>query len=156
MGRAIAAVVVGYVVMALFVFATFSAAYYIMGADGAYRPGVYDVSVLWIVIALVLSLLAALLAGWVAAAIAKTGKPVLALIALVLVLGAVSAIMASGGAGDIPAVREADPTVFEAMRYSRQPAWVAWLTPIIGAVGVFFGSALKMKPWMGPGGPPPA
>jgi hypothetical protein len=31
------------------------------------------------------------------------------------------------------------------MQYSKQPAWVAWLTPLIGAVGVFFGSAMKMQ-----------
>ena len=145
MGRAIASVVVGYIVMALVVFVTFSLAYLAMGADGAYRPGVYDVSLLWIVCAFVLSFIAALVGGYVAAAIAKTGKPILFLIGLVILLGAISAVMSGAGAADIPAVRDADPGVFEAMQYSKQPTWVAWLTPVIGAIGVFFGSAWKMQ-----------
>ena len=145
MGRAIASVVVGYVVMALIVFATFSLAYVAMGADGAYKPGVYDVSVLWIVCALGLSFFAAFVGGYVAAAIAKTGQPILFLIGLVILLGAVSAIMSGAGAGDIPAVRDVDPSMLEAMQNSKQPAWVAWITPLIGAIGVFFGSAWKMQ-----------
>ena len=145
MGRAIASVVVGYIVMALIIFATFSLAYITMGADGAYKPGGYDVSILWIVCALVLSFVAAVGGGYVAAAIAKAGKPILFLIGLVIVLGAISAMMSGMGAESVPAVRDVDPTVFEAMQYSKQPAWVAWLTPLIGAVGVFFGSAMKMQ-----------
>ncbi|MDQ3667052.1 MAG: hypothetical protein M3410_10870 [Acidobacteriota bacterium] len=39
--RAVLAVIVGYVVMVLLVFATFSLAYLLMGADGAFRPGTY-------------------------------------------------------------------------------------------------------------------
>jgi hypothetical protein len=145
MGRAIASVVVGYIVMALVIFASFSLAYLAMGADGAYKPGGYDVSVLWIGCALILSFVAALVGGYVAAAIAKSGKPILVLIGLVIVLGAISAIMSGTGAESMPAVREVDPSVFEAMQYSEQPAWVAWLMPVIGAVGVFFGSAMKMQ-----------
>ncbi|MGD8727635.1 MAG: hypothetical protein PVH40_08320 [Gemmatimonadales bacterium] len=145
MGRAIASVIVGYVVMALIVFLTFSLAYLAMGADGAYEPGTYDVSILWIVCAFVLSFIAALVGGYVAAAIAKSGRPILVLIGLVIVLGALSAIMTGSGAADLPTVRDVDPSVFEAMQYSWQPSWVAWLTPVVGALGVFFGSAWRMQ-----------
>ncbi len=145
MGRAIASVVVGYVVMALIVFATFSLAFVAMGPDGVYRPGVYDVSGLWIACAFVLSFVAAWIGGYVAAVISKGGRPILVLIGLVIVLGVISAIMAGVGTADIPAVRETDPTVFEAMQVSKQPAWVAWLMPLIGALGAFFGAVWRMQ-----------
>ena len=51
--RTIGAVVLGYLAMALVVFVALSGAYLAVGADGAFRPGVYEVSALWIGISLV-------------------------------------------------------------------------------------------------------
>lgn len=59
MWRSVVSVVVGYVVLSLVIFATFSAAYLAMGADAAFHPGSYVVSTLWLVVSFVLGFLAA-------------------------------------------------------------------------------------------------
>ena len=60
--RTVVAVVVGYVVMFVAVFVSFSIAYLLMGTGGAFRPGTYDVSLLWVAASLVLGFLAAVVA----------------------------------------------------------------------------------------------
>lgn len=74
------------------VFFGLSAAYLGMGADRAFKPGVYDISTLWIVIWAIVSVAAALLGGAVCALIATTRTPVIVLAALVLLLGAAQAV----------------------------------------------------------------
>jgi ABC-type transport system involved in multi-copper enzyme maturation permease subunit len=147
MGRAIASVIVGYVVMALVVFVSFTLAYILMGADRTYQPGSYEVSTLWIVVAIVLTLVAAIGGGYVAASIAKTSTPIKVLIGLVLVLGFASVFMAQRGSDDDrPVVREANPTVWEAMSASRQPLWIALLNPLLAVGGILYGASLKKRP----------
>ncbi len=59
------------------------------------------------------------------------------LIGLVIVLGVVNALippeMAAGPRPD-------DVSMMEATASARQPAWFNWLNPLVGAVGVWFGS----------------
>ena len=74
MMRQVLAVVVGYVVMFAMVFATFTNAYFAMGTDRAFRPGTYDISVLWIVVSVVLSLIAAAVGGFICAKLSKGGR----------------------------------------------------------------------------------
>jgi hypothetical protein len=140
MGRAIASVVVGYIVIALFVFVTFSITYLILGADGSYRPGTYEVSAVWIGVSVVLSFAAAVLGGWVAARIARAPTPPKVLAGLVLVLGLAMALMTA--TPDTPTVRTAAPGVFEAAAQSRQPEWLLYLNPLLGFVGVLVGASL--------------
>jgi len=147
MGRAIASVIVGYVVMALVVFVSFTLAYVLMGADRTYQPGVYDVSTLWIVVAILLTIVAAIAGGYVAASIAKTSTPIKVLIGLVVVLGFGSVLMAQGGTDDDrPVVRDTNPTVWEAMSASRQPLWIALLNPLLAVGGILYGASLKKRP----------
>jgi hypothetical protein len=147
MGRAIASVVVGYVVMALVVFVSFTLAYVLMGPDRAYQPGVYDVSMLWIVIAIVLSIVAAVAGGYVAASIAKTATPIKVLVGLVLILGVVSVFMGMGGSeAGLPVVRDTNPNVWDAMSVSKQPMWIALLNPLLAVGGILFGASLRKRP----------
>jgi hypothetical protein len=146
MGRAIVAVVVGYLVMFVVVFATFSAAYILMGVNKAFQPGTYDVTALWLVTSFALSLLAAVGGGFVCAAIARSGRAPFALAASVLVLGlvfAVPVIMASQT--EKAAVRTGDVGNLEAMQNAKQPVWVALATPFVGVAGVLLGAQLKRK-----------
>src|SRR5512133_2349680 len=91
--RATGAVLAGYAVMFLSVFLTFSGLYLTIGADGAFEPGTYDVSVLWLVCSTVLNIVAALAGGLVCALIARGGKAPVALAVLVLLLGLLMAIL---------------------------------------------------------------
>lgn len=140
--RSILAVVVGYVVMACVVFATFSIAYLTMGADGAFRPDSFEPSTVWIVTSFVLGFIAALVGGFVCAMIAKGSQAPLVLAGLVLVLGLLLAIPVITGS-DEPMVRTGSVGNLEAMQNARQPAWVALLNPFIGAAGVLAGAKAR-------------
>ncbi len=146
MARAILAGVVGYLTMAVFVVATFTGAYLVLGADRSYKPGSFDVSTLWLVVSFALAAVGALLGGLACRAIAKSPKPVVILAGFVLLLGAVAAWAATKKAD--PGPRPAEVSSMEAMQKSVQPKWVTLVNPIIGAIGVMagggaFGSAQR-------------
>lgn len=50
MGRNILAVIAGYFAMAVILFVIFTAAYFGMGADRAFKETSYDVSTLWVAV----------------------------------------------------------------------------------------------------------
>ncbi len=142
MMRSLGGVVLGYLMMAAFVILSLFFAYRMMGADLVFRPGVFDVSGLWILTSMVLGLIAAVLGGYVCASVARNmGAPKM-LAVVVIVLGVALALPAvTGDAPTLP--REATVASSEAMQSARQPAWLALLNPLIGAVGVLWGARLK-------------
>jgi hypothetical protein len=142
MAREIVGVIVGYVVMVLVVFTTFSAAYLLMGADAAFRPGTYQVSGLWLAVSFALGLVAAVAGGYVCASVARTKRAPLVLAAVVVFLGLLAAIPALTAPAETP-VRTGDVPNMEAMRQARTPAWVALVNPLVGAVGVVVGARLR-------------
>lgn len=141
--KAIGGVVIGYVAMFICVFTLFTLAYTLLGANGAFQPGSYDVSGTWLVIAVAVSALAALVGGFVCKAIARSSGAALALAGLVLVLGVVSAII--GANKTVPPVRAANVGNIEAMNYAKTPTWMMLLMPVIGAAGVLVGARLKSE-----------
>ena len=143
--RTILGVVLGYVTLALLIFITFSLAYLAMGADGAFQPGSYDVTALWIITSFVLSLIAAIAGGYVCAIVAKTVKAPFALAALIIVLGVVGALMVLTNTGAAKPARTTEVGNLEAMQNAQQPAWVALLNPLVGAAGVVLGARLKKE-----------
>lgn len=143
MARAIGSVVLGYVVIFVTVFASFSITYLILGTEGAFKSGSYDVSPLWIVLSIFLSLAAAVLGGYVCAAVAKGPTPPRALAAIVLILGLALAIPALNQNDIESAPRPASVGKVEAMQNAKQPTWMALLNPFIGAAGVLLGARRK-------------
>lgn len=145
MARTIAGVIVGYLVIALVVFAVFSLAYLALGADGAFQSGTYAPSALWIVLSFLFSFLAAWVGGRVAATIGRTPNAVIALAVVVVVLGLVFAIPVWQRTGE-PAPRMETVGNMEAMRQAHMPLWVALLTPLVGAAGVIVGGRRRVPP----------
>lgn len=139
MGRLIGAVLLGYVTLALLIFAGFTAAYLLMGADRAFRPGVYDVSALWVAMSLVVSFVAAAAGGWVARRISGTATGPRALAALVVILGVVMALASMGGAPEAAGARPEGVGAMEAMQVAQTPFWIMLLNPFIGALGILLG-----------------
>lgn len=155
MARAVAGVILGYLVMAALVFATFTAMYLAMGADRAFRAGTYDVTPGWIAGSLVLSVIAALLGGWVCAVVSKSRNAVSTLAALVLVFGVASAVMEDRRRDELaPAARTGPVSNMEAMNQAVQPAWLSWLLPVIGAGGVLAGGRRRGALLIAPGTSP--
>jgi uncharacterized membrane protein YeaQ/YmgE (transglycosylase-associated protein family) len=124
------------------VFLSFTVLFLILGPDGAFQSGGYQVSTTWIILSLVLGIIAAILGGLVCVLIAKDSKTALWLAGIVLVLGFVLAIPALGEV-ELNTVREGNVDNMEAMQNAKQPPITLILNPIIGAIGVFAGSRLK-------------
>ncbi|MCY3971135.1 MAG: hypothetical protein OXG74_14465 [Acidobacteria bacterium] len=135
--RNILAAVVGYVAMAALLFVLFSLLWLTVGPSRAFEPGSWEVSVGWALVQLVLGLVGAYVGGHVCARVAHDAKGATILIGLVIVMGAVNALippeMVAGSRPD-------DVSMMEATAGARQPVWFNWLNPVVGAVGVWFGT----------------
>jgi amino acid transporter len=142
MGRNLAAVVLGYVVMFVVVMATFSVAFLVMGADRAFRPGTYEVTGSWILVSTVLSFGAAVLGGVVAARVGRGTRAASLLAVVVVVLGVILAIPTLDAPDPGPR-RTGEVGNFAAMMEAQQPPAVSFLNPVIGAVGVMVGGRAR-------------
>lgn len=143
--RSVLGVVLGYLVMFIAVFVTFSIAYLAMGVDRAFRPGSYDVSAAWAVTSLVLGFVAAAVGGLVCAVIAGRSTPPKVLAGVVLALGLLMAIPLLVAEQPERPARTGDVSNLEAMQHARQPVWFALVNPAVGAAGVLLGAALPGK-----------
>jgi hypothetical protein len=130
--------------MVVGIFVSFSVAYVAMGPERAFQPGSYEASGLWLVTSFVLGFIAAVISGLVCAAMARGSKAHLGLAGLVVVLGLLMAIPTLSSPKG-PAERKADVPTLEAMQNARQPAWVAFLNPFVGAAGVLVGASTRRK-----------
>lgn len=143
MGRAIAGVVVGYLAMFIFIFASFTGLFLVLGTDRTFMPESFQPTPTWILGSMLLSVLAAIIGGWVCRKIAQRMRAVYWLIGLVVILGALMAVAQVFAGGEADAVRDGTLSNMEAMNSAQQPAWVSWLNPIIGAIGVWLGGRRK-------------
>lgn len=126
------------------VFVTLTAAYLAFGTERAFEPGSYRTSLVWCLTSLVLGVPSAAAGGWVCAKLAKTPGAVTALMVVVVVLGvalAVPTLLVKPTEDS----RSANVPNLEAMAKAQTPAWVAFLNPLVGAVGVLLGSRLARK-----------
>ena len=143
--RSILAVIVGYVVFALFIFVTFTALYLLLGADASFKPGSYHPSNLWLALSTLLGFVGTVVGGYVCAALARGGRAPLALAVLVLVVGLFCALLIPKRS-EADAVRAGNVPNMEAMQKAIQPKWSALLNPFLGVVGVLVGARLRRKP----------
>ena len=144
--RAIAGVIVGYIVMVIGVFVTLSIAWLVLKADGAFLEAPsWEPSTTWTVASLVLGLVVAIIGGFVCVLIAGKGsKAPIALAILIVVMGAISAAMQLAKQnGEEPPPRTAEITMFEAMQYTEAPMLSLIGNPIVGAVGALIGARLR-------------
>ena len=142
--RNILGILAGYATMFVFVFITFTLMYLLLGTEGAFQPGSYEVSGIWMVMSIILSIGAAILGGYLCVAIAKNQKAGLILAGIVLVLGLAMAIPVLT-APDIITERTGAESSMDAMQKAKQPPWIALLNPLIGAAGVYYGSRLRKE-----------
>ena len=114
-----------------------------LGANGAFQPGSWYPSGGWIALTIALGFGAAIAGGYLCAAIARDSRGPLGLVGLVIVLGVLSAIPALTGSDPVAGPRPETVPMFEAMANAVQPAWVALLNPVVGAVGVLVGARVR-------------
>ncbi len=146
MGRIVGGVVAGYAVMAVSVFALFSVAYFLLGADGAFRPASWEMSATWLGLSIAIGILAGIAGGYICAAVGRNPTATKALITVVVLLGIVSAIPAFTGSPEATAAARAGAVgMFEAMQNAQEPVWIALLNPVLGVIGVLIGSRLRSR-----------
>ena len=147
MGRIIGSAIVGYLVIFPSVFLLMTLAWVALGPAGAFKPGVWDVTPLWIALMLLAGFVAAFAGGWVASKVAGDARGPKLLAAIVFVLGIVFALPVLTGSMPVAELPRPDQMpMFDAMNKGRQPAWVALLNPVIGAVGVLLGARRSAAP----------
>lgn len=135
--RNILAAIVGYIAIVAVLFALSSLVWLALGPSGAFDPGTWEVSGGWVLFSIVIGFVGAYIGGRVCARVAHDAKGAMILIGMMIVLGVVSALMpvevATGPRPD-------DVSMLEATMSASQPAWLTWLNPVIGVVGVWLGS----------------
>ncbi len=141
--RGILAVIAGYLAAAVWVMATLTVSWIVLGASFAFEEGTTRTSAGWCILALVLGFPGAMLGGWVAAIIARspTNRPVKILAGLMLVLGLMEGVVAFQKARTTePAAQSAAEMSFmEAATAAVQPAWYSFSMPFVATAGVLFG-----------------
>ena len=162
--RGILAVIVGFVVMAVWVLGTFAAAFFTLGESYAFDDSTNQVTLAWCLLDLGLGLIGAVLGGFTAAAIGagpkKTPVKVLAGLVLLLGLGQAAWMMYGPEADPEPSTevlfnepRDKDAegllakvrAEMEAAMEYEQPTWYPFALPVVGLVGVLLGGKLKRK-----------
>ena len=132
----------GYVVMFAVAFVLFSLMWVVLGAEGSFRPGSWQISNAWIASSLVLGLLVSISGGFACSKLAPSHVGVVILMVLVVLVWVLSA--ASGVATGDP-TRPAEVSMLQAMTLARQPTWLVWLNPVLGVVGVALGAKLESR-----------
>lgn len=138
----ILSVIVGYAVLFLFIFLTFSGLYLVIGPDMAYEPGTYKVSMLWIAVSTVLGFIAAMIGGYVCKRISGSAKTVQVFAGIVLALGIILAIVQAVSPQPAQEARTGEVSNMEAMQKAQMPLWVAFMNPLLGAIGILAGGGL--------------
>lgn len=144
MGRAIGAVILGYIVAAVIVFGGLTAAYLALGVERTFHPGTYDATPLWMGIMIAVGIVAALAGGFVCRAIAKRMKPVHILAIVFFALGIFSAV-SSMNTPD-PGPRAGNVSNLEAAAKAKEPTWFLFINPVLGYIGVLIGGGFKKEP----------
>lgn len=139
--RSILAAVAGYAVIVLVVFAGIGVAWLALGGAGAFQGEGPAPSTPWMALNLLSGFIAAVVGGLVARRIGGSPTAVRILLAMVLVLGVVSALMGGTATEAGPAIDKpvAQMSFMEAGRHAVQPAWYNWIIPLVGAAGVLVG-----------------
>ncbi|HYI07669.1 MAG TPA: hypothetical protein VEK57_01240 [Thermoanaerobaculia bacterium] len=141
MTRKILGAVAGYIAYFFCVFLLFTGLSLVLGPDRLFLPGNYDPSMMWIIGAFVIGLIAAAIGGYVAALIGKSGA-VKIMAGLVVLIGAFVFVQLLRE-NRVVEPRTVDLPVMEAMFKAREPLWVAAVNPFLVVAGVFAGGAVR-------------
>lgn len=138
--RAIVGVIASYVVMAIIITVVFIGLFLALGVERVFQPDSYEVSLLWLVISIAISVGSAVVGGYVCAAISRSMRACQVLALIILVLGI---ILCLPKMREDPHVRAGDVPTLQVMHLAQMPAWMHVLNPFLGAVGVLVGARMK-------------
>jgi hypothetical protein len=140
--RTILSVIAAYFVMAFTMFLTFTLLYLVLGAEGSFKPGSYDISTAWMIGSVVLGFLAVLIGGYVAVLLSKEPKAALWFGAIVLVVSLLVGY-AAYQKGNPHEIRAGNVGNTEAMTKAQNPTWLNFLVPFTGFLAAIIGGRLR-------------
>ena len=136
----ILAAVLGYVVMFAVSFPLFWLMWVVLGADGSFQPGSWQVSGAWVALSILLGGIVSTAGGFSCSKLAASRQAVAILIGVVILFAILAAL--PDAATDL-GVRPDGVSMFDAMTSAQQPRWMQWINPVIGVIGVLFGATLE-------------
>ena len=142
--RSVGSAAVGALVMATVLGAGLFCGWKRLGAEEALLPGTYDASPAWMLTRYALTILAGLAGGYVSAALDGTMRAPRILAAAAFAAGALVLVVTW------PSARAVNPrgdvvTFVDAVRLTREPAWLVSLWPLVGASGVLMGALRRAQ-----------
>ncbi len=140
--RNILSVIAGYIAMAISMMVLFTLLYLVLGADGSFKPGAYDVSNRWALASIILGFLAVMIGGYVAVMIARNSKAALWLGVVVLLVSLLVACI-KYTQGNPHEVRTGIVLNMQAMNHAQNPTWFNFLVPFTGFFGALIGGNLR-------------
>ena len=138
--RNIIAAVLGYVVMFAVAFGLFSLMWAVLGADGSFAPGSWEVSGAWIASSIALGVMVSVAGGFACSKMAASPQGVAILVGLVIVFGILAAMPDAQVAST---VRPEGVSMFDSMSGAVMPMWLTLLNPVIGVFAVMYGARLE-------------
>jgi hypothetical protein len=135
----------GCLVMAIFLFVIRPGVYLALGAERAFEPDSYEISTLWLVVSVVVTLCGAVASGFVCAAISKSKRSCEVLAFIVFLAVILLCIPALKRDNESPHVRAGEVPTMQAMQLAVTPNWMHLLSPVLGAAGVLLGARMKVR-----------
>jgi len=145
--RNILAAMAGYAALVIVVMAGIGSAWAILGGTGAFAGEGPEPSATWLAFNIGFGFVAALVGGLVARKIGGSLTAVHTLIALILVLGVVTAYAAESQYAKRERIDKpvAEMSFMEAGQHAKQPAWYNWIIPLVGVAGAWVGGQERQK-----------
>jgi len=142
--RGILGAIIGYIAMAVALFACLGLTWLVLGAEGAFAGEGPDPSTPWVLSSLAFGLVTAIFGGFVARKVGGGAFSVKGLAGLILVLGLLVAVTAESMYEKRSAAVPKDKSVaemgfIEAGKYAKNPGWYNWLIPLVGVAGTMIG-----------------
>jgi ascorbate-specific PTS system EIIC-type component UlaA len=133
--------VVGYIATFICMFIAFTCFYLAMGADNAFTPGSYQVSILWIILSLFVIFICGAIGGFVASRIGgRSAAKMMAGIILVLNVMIMVYVAVTGFPDE---ARAADVPNMVAMSKAQTPLWALVIQMIVSITGALVGGGLR-------------
>lgn len=132
--------ILGYIGMFICMFIAFSCFYLVLGTERVFQPGVYQVSITWIVLSLVVIFACSAIGGFIASVIGGGGAAkIMAGIILVLqIVGIV--VMVTSATNE---TRSADVPTMVAMTKAQTPLWALLVQMVVNIAGALVGGGLR-------------
>ncbi len=140
--RKILSVLAAYVAMFFVMFLSFTLFYKVLGTDGAFKPGLYNVSFRWTIGSFIIGFISVMIGGYVAVLMAKDKGAALWLGILVLAVSLLVGCLAYQK-GNPHEIRTANVGNTEAMQKAQNPTWFNFLIPFTGFIAALVGGKLR-------------